>query len=74
MKVKKALVLLAAWMFAAPACAQVDLDAYLRRDRYERMKISPTGEFIAVTVPLEDRTVLAILRLSDKTIAAKAAG
>ncbi len=74
MKVNKALVLLAAWMFAAPACAQVDLDAYLRRDRYERMKISPTGEFIAVTVPLEDRTVLAILRLSDKTIAAKAAG
>ncbi|HYM87409.1 MAG TPA: S9 family peptidase, partial [Pseudoxanthomonas sp.] len=72
MKTGKTLILLAAWMFAAPAFAQVDLDAYLKRDRYERMKISPTGEYMAVTVPLEDRTVLAILRLSDKVITAKA--
>lgn len=72
MKRGKALVLLAAWVLTAPAWAQVDLDAYLKRDRYERMKISPTGEYMAVTVPLEDRTALAIMRLADKTITAKA--
>ena len=34
MKTGKMLVLLAAWMLAAPAGAQVDLDSYLKRDRY----------------------------------------
>ena len=59
---------------AWPAMAQVDLDAYLKRDSYERIKISPTGEYMAVTVPLEDRTVLAIMRRADKVITAKAMG
>src|SRR5688572_26452932 len=71
---RKALVLLAAWLFAAPALAQVDLDAYLKRDQYERVKISPTGEYMAVTIPLPDRTALAIMRRADKTITAKAIG
>ncbi|MET0754809.1 MAG: S9 family peptidase, partial [Pseudoxanthomonas sp.] len=61
-------------VLAWPAAAQVDLDAYLKRDRYERVKISPTGEYLAVTVPLEDRTALAILRRSDKAITSKAIG
>lgn len=69
-----ALVLLAAWLLAAPALAQVDIEAYLKRDQYERVKISPTGEYMAVTVPLPDRTALAIMRRSDKTITAKAMG
>ena len=72
MRIAKAMALLLVWGIGAPALAQVDLDAYLKRDRYERMKISPTGDYMAVTVPLEDRTALAILRLSDKTITAKA--
>lgn len=71
---RNALVLLAAWLLAAPALAQVDLDAYLKRDQYERVKISPTGEYMAVTIPLPDRTALAIMRRSDKTITAKAMG
>ena len=71
---RNALVLLAAWLLAAPALAQVDLDAYLKQDRYEEVKISPTGEYLAVTIPLEDRTALAIMRRSDKTITAKAIG
>ena len=72
MKMAGTLVLLAAWMLAAPVVAQVDVEAYLKRDRYERMKISPTGEYMAVTVPLEERTALAVLRLSDMTMTAKA--
>ena len=71
---RNALVLLAAWLLAAPALAQVDLDAYLKRDMYEEVKISPNGEYLAVTVPLEDRTALAIMRRSDKKITSKTVG
>jgi dipeptidyl aminopeptidase/acylaminoacyl peptidase len=71
---RAALCLLALWLCAAPALAQVDVEAYTRADRYERIKISPTGEYLAVTVPLEDRTVLVIMRSSDKVITSKAMG
>lgn len=67
-------VLVLACAISVPAMAQVDLDAYLKRDLYERVKISPTGEYLAVTVPLEDRTVLVIMRRADKAITAKAMG
>lgn len=51
--------------------APVDLDPFLRRDAYLDIKISPTGEYYAATVPLEDRTFLAVLRRSDKAVTAK---
>ena len=57
-----------------PALAQVDVEAYLKRDKYERVKISPAGDYLAVTVPLEDRTALVIVRRSDNSITAKAIG
>jgi dipeptidyl aminopeptidase/acylaminoacyl peptidase len=38
---------------------------FLKRDAFGTMKISPTGEYIAATVPLSDRTSLIILRRSD---------
>jgi len=40
----------------------VDLEHYLRRDAFADIKISPTGEFYAATIPMEDRTALAIMR------------
>ncbi|KAF1684643.1 peptidase S9 [Pseudoxanthomonas broegbernensis] len=43
----------------------LDLTPYLRQDVYERVKISPDGAHYAVTVPLEDRTVLVVVRRSD---------
>ena len=49
----------------------VDLGPFLRRDGYEDIKISPTGEYYAATVPLEDRTILVVLRRSDKAVTAK---
>jgi len=49
----------------------VDLTPFLRRDGYQDIKISPTGEYYAATVPLEDRTILAVLRRSDKAVTAK---
>jgi dipeptidyl aminopeptidase/acylaminoacyl peptidase len=38
---------------------------FLKRDAFGTMKISPTGEYIAATVPLSNRTSLIILRRSD---------
>jgi len=55
-------------VFAVPAHAQVDLEAYLRDDQFEDLKISPDGQYFAATVPLEDRTALAILRRKDGKI------
>lgn len=45
--------------------ATVPLDAFVKQDRFNQIKLSPTGEYYAVSVPLEDRTVLLILRRSD---------
>jgi dipeptidyl aminopeptidase/acylaminoacyl peptidase len=58
-------------VLAQRAAATVDLDPFLRRDTYQDIKISPTGEYYAATVPLEDRTILAVVRRSDMAITAK---
>lgn len=59
---------------ACPAMAQVDLEPFLRKDVYGSIKISPTGEYYATTVPLADRTILAVIRRSDKAFTAKVGG
>lgn len=51
----------------APARA-VDVDAFVKRDKFEQIKISPNGDYLAATVPLEDRTILAIIRRSDNKV------
>lgn len=57
---------------AAPAvhAAGVDVDAFVKRDTFESIKISPDGQFFAATAPLADRTVLAILQRSDNKVVA----
>src|SRR5690606_4978325 len=58
-------VALACW----PARAQIDLAPYVKRDRYETIKISPDGRHLAATVPLEDRTVLVVVdRAAQKVV------
>ena len=59
---------------ACPAAAQVDLEPFLRKDVYGSIKISPTGEYYATTVPMADRTVLAVIRRADKAFTAKVTG
>lgn len=44
---------------------QLSIEMFLKRDVFGTIKLSPTGEFLAATVPLEDRTSLVILRRSD---------
>ncbi|WP_369915336.1 alpha/beta hydrolase family protein [Xanthomonas sp. NCPPB 3005] len=64
---------------AGMACAQaepppLDLAPYLKRDQFERVKISPTGAYYAVTQPMEDRTGLVVVRRSDKQLSARIIG
>jgi len=59
---------------AAGACTAVagppSLDDLLRKPQYESMNLSPTGEYVATRVPLDDRTVLAVVRRSDMKVTA----
>ncbi|MGO4223367.1 alpha/beta hydrolase family protein [Lysobacter sp. TAF61] len=50
---------------AAPA-----LDDFLRLAQFESMTLSPRGDYLAARVPLEERTVMVILRASDLKIVA----
>ena len=69
MKVLCTVLLLALLPIAALSAAESEtsspLEPYLKKDIFGTIEISPTGEFLAVTVPLADRTSLAILRRSD---------
>lgn len=58
-----------------PATAlTVDVDRYLKKDGYGQVRISPAGEYFAVTVNLSDRSVLWVQRRSDGKVTAKATG
>ena len=46
------------------------LDELLRRPQYEWMNLSPTGEYVAASLPMEDRTALAIVRRADMKVTA----
>lgn len=59
---------------AFPTAAQVDLNRYLKEDAYGTIKISPDGTYYALTAPLEDRTVLLVLRRADHQFTAKVQG
>lgn len=66
-------LLLAAALAAlsSPATAAgVDLSAYLRKDQFESIQMSPTGQYFAATVPLEDRTVLVVIERGTNKITA----
>lgn len=52
----------------APAKAQVDVDAFIKKDKFGSIKLSPSGEFYAASVPLEDRTAFAVMRRSDRKL------
>lgn len=53
---------------AAQAAPGIDLDAFVKKDNFVDIKLSPTGEYYAATVPLEDQMGLVIIRTSDNQI------
>lgn len=59
---------------AFPSAAQVDLAPFLKKDVYGEIKISPRGDYYAVTVPLSDRTVMGVIRRSDQAFTARVGG
>lgn len=60
---------LMAGLVAVPATAAVNVDAYIKKGSFNQIKISPTGEYYAASVPLEDRTMLVVLeRATNKLI------
>lgn len=46
----------------------VDLGAFVRRDAFTDIKLSPDGQFLAATVPREDRTGLVVLSRKDNRV------
>lgn len=56
---------LVAGMLIAHSALAVEVERFVERDKFNAIKISPTGEYFAASVPLDDRTVLAIIRRAD---------
>jgi dipeptidyl aminopeptidase/acylaminoacyl peptidase len=57
-------------MLLAPCAWAADVEAFVKRDRFGDIELSPTGEYYAATVPFEDRTVLVLMRRSDNKLLA----
>jgi dipeptidyl aminopeptidase/acylaminoacyl peptidase len=51
--------------------AGVDVGAYSRKDKFEDLTISPGGEYLAASVPLEDRTILVVIERATNKVTAK---
>lgn len=75
--VGKALLAMLLWLAGfsdARAQGGVDLEQYLKRDGYGRIKISPDGRYYAATIELEDRGALVVVRRADKKVVGGSAG
>jgi hypothetical protein len=59
---------------AMPATAAVDVESYIKKDSFEHIELSPTGEYYAATVPMEDRTVMVVIRRADNKLTANITG
>lgn len=68
MKYGTLVAILALVIAMPPANAQVNLDTYIKKSEFNDIKISPDGQYLAATVPLEDRTGIAVLRRSDSKV------
>ncbi|MFC3816454.1 alpha/beta hydrolase family protein [Lysobacter sp. GCM10012299] len=67
------LAALVALMPVAPAMAAdsgIDVGAYVKKDEFTDVKLSPGGDYFAGTVPLADRTALAVIERGTNKITA----
>jgi dipeptidyl aminopeptidase/acylaminoacyl peptidase len=69
----KKIILLAASLAIAGAVRAEGptLDDFLKHPQYESMSLSPGGDYLAARVPIEDRTLLVIVRRSDMQVTAR---
>src|SRR5262249_7624383 len=59
---------LVAWLLCAvatPAAAEVPLGDFARHTRYEMVKISPDGEYLAASAVVNGRRLLSLIDLAD---------
>ena len=63
-----ACLLFSSGILAAPET--LDTADFARHAAYERVKISPNGEYLAVSAPIDESTGLAVIRLKDMAITA----
>lgn len=60
---------------SAPAAEQiVDVPAFVRKDRFDDIKLSPKGDYYAATMRHDDRTTLVIIRRADNKVTANVGG
>jgi dipeptidyl aminopeptidase/acylaminoacyl peptidase len=65
----------AACLFGATgAAAEVPVRDFARLPQYTRVRLSPSGEYLAVSIPKESETGLAIIRLADMKLVAGGQG
>lgn len=62
------MVLAAVGLLTAPYAGAVDIDAFVKKDQFEEIKISPKGDFFAATVPLDDRTLLVVMSRAENKV------
>src|SRR5690554_4277909 len=67
-----AVLLLGLWCALSPpvVSAQVDVAQFVEQDSFTDIKISPTGEYFALAVPLDDQMALTVMRRSSGEITA----
>lgn len=47
---------------------QVDIAPFVEQDAFKNVKLSPTGDYFALSVPMGDQTGLAVMRRSDNAL------
>ena len=50
---------------------EVPIEDFFKDSQFDSVALSPNGEYMAVTVPHEDRGLLAVLRVSDQKLIGK---
>ena len=67
-KVAAFLLAMAGVSMSAGAAPGVDLDSMLKHNQFDVIEISPDGQYLAATMPRDDREGLVVMRRSDSTI------
>lgn len=65
MRFKRFFLILSALLSLPSAGNATTLFDFFKEAEFETVELSPTGEYLAAVVPLSDRSVLAIVRISD---------
>lgn len=63
-----AAALMTTGLLVLPTASAVDVQAFVKKDRFNDIKLSPNGDYYAATVAFEDQTALVVIRRSDNVV------